>query len=122
VINAVAVLEGLFGKRNTEFVRTPKYGAATGSRREWRSKAGAFKVKSSALPLVELAFGAYTGLCAAFAWMTQTASGTAPFLAIFSAGYLYVGALTYHSRWLTSRAAAAEPVRESKPDAEALAA
>ena len=121
VINAAAVLEGLFGRRDTEFVRTPKYGTASGSK-EWKKLAGAFKVKLNVVPFIEIIFGVYMALCAALAIMTRSATGTIPFLIIFSIGYLYVGALTLHGRWLTGRAGKAQAVAEKKADAEVLAA
>ena len=121
VINATAVLEGLFGRRDTEFVRTPKYGSASGTK-AWKKRAGAFQVKLNVVPLIELIFGVYMAVCATLAILMRSATGTIPFLIIFSAGYLYVGALTLHNRWLSSRAAKAEVVEEKKADAEVLAA
>jgi hypothetical protein len=121
VINAAAVLEGLFGRRDTEFVRTPKYGTASGSK-EWKKRAGAFKVKLNVVPVIEIIFGVYLALCATLALAMHSAMGTVPFLIIFSIGYLYVGALTLHSRWLTGRAPQAEVVAEKKADAAVLAA
>jgi cellulose synthase/poly-beta-1,6-N-acetylglucosamine synthase-like glycosyltransferase len=121
VINAVAVLEGLFGRRDTEFVRTPKYGSASGSN-AWKKRAGAFKVKGSIVPVIEIIFGLYMALCATLAIGMQSATGTIPFLIIFSFGYLYVGVLTFHSRWITARAGSVVVVEEKKAEAEALAA
>ncbi len=121
VINAAAVLEGLFGRRDTEFVRTPKYGSSSGTQ-EWKKRAGAFKVKLSVVPVIEIIFGIYMAVCAALALITNTATGTIPFLIIFSVGYLYVGVQTLQCRWMTSRAARAVAVAEKKADSEALAA
>jgi cellulose synthase/poly-beta-1,6-N-acetylglucosamine synthase-like glycosyltransferase len=121
IINAVAVLEGLFGRRDTEFVRTPKYGNAAGSK-QWKQRAGAFKVKLSMLPFIELILGLYMGTCAAFGILYNTARGTVPFLIIFSSGYLYVGAMTLRSRWLASRSAKGAELVEQQKDAEAIAA
>jgi cellulose synthase/poly-beta-1,6-N-acetylglucosamine synthase-like glycosyltransferase len=121
VINCVAVLEGLFGRRDTEFVRTPKYGNAAGSK-AWKKRAPSFKVKTGILPTIEITLGLYMALCTALAFWTASATGTIPFLIIFSFGYFYVGVLTLHSRWLTSRALKAEALPESKPQAEVLAA
>jgi cellulose synthase/poly-beta-1,6-N-acetylglucosamine synthase-like glycosyltransferase len=122
VINAVAVLEGLFGRRDTEFVRTPKYGSASGNK-EWKKRAGSFKMKLNVVPLVEIIFGLYMAACAVLAIVTSAAPGTLPFLIIFAFGYLYVGVLTLHNRWLSSRAAkAAELLPEAKQEAEVLAA
>jgi cellulose synthase/poly-beta-1,6-N-acetylglucosamine synthase-like glycosyltransferase len=121
IINAVAVLEGLFGRRDTEFVRTPKYGNAAGSA-QWKNRAGAFKVKLSMLPFVELILGVYMGACATMSLMLNTARGTVPFLIIFSFGYFYVGAMTLRSRWLANRAAKAAELVEHEKSAEAIAA
>jgi cellulose synthase/poly-beta-1,6-N-acetylglucosamine synthase-like glycosyltransferase len=121
VINGVAVLEGLFGRRDTEFVRTPKYGSASGSK-EWKKRAGAFKVKRSIVPVVEITFGVYMAACAALAILTHTAMGTLPFLVIFSFGYLYVGVLTVHNRWLAARAGKEAAAVQEKTAAVAAAA
>jgi cellulose synthase/poly-beta-1,6-N-acetylglucosamine synthase-like glycosyltransferase len=121
VINAVAVIEGLFGSRDTEFVRTPKYGSAAGSK-AWKKRAGTFKVKRSIVPVIELIFGIYMAACATLALVTHSATGTVPFLIIFSAGYLYVGLFTLQARWITARNAKVVQVEEQKTAAEALAA
>lgn len=120
IINGLAVLEGLFGRRDTEFVRTPKYGTAAGGT-EWKKRAGNFKTKLNLLPFVEIALGLYMAACTTIAVWTRSATGTIPFLVIFAFGYLYVGVLTLHSRWLSgrARAAAAKPAAQN---AEALAA
>jgi len=120
VINAFAVMEGLFGRRDTEFVRTPKYGSAAGSQ-AWKKRAGAFKSKLTIVPLIEIIFGSYLAGCTAMALYTHSASGTVPFLVIFSAGYFYVGLLTLRSRWLTGRAVKEIP-EVTAQSAEALAA
>ncbi|HVX87101.1 MAG TPA: cellulose synthase family protein [Phycisphaerae bacterium] len=122
VINGVAVLEGLFGRRDTEFVRTPKYGTAgTRGGSDWKKKAGSFKSKLSLLPFIEVVCGVYLVACIAVAVMTKAAAGTVPFLCIFAFGYLYVGLLTFHSRWLANRARA-EARKAEEPAAEMLAA
>jgi hypothetical protein len=119
VINGLAVLEGLFGRKNTEFVRTPKYG--TGGGQEWKKKAGTFRNKLSLLPFVEITFGLYLAGCTALAVWNRSAIGTIPFMVIFSFGYLYVGFLTLHSRWLSNRASAAA-VSIAEEEAKVLAA
>jgi cellulose synthase/poly-beta-1,6-N-acetylglucosamine synthase-like glycosyltransferase len=122
VINAMAVLEGLFGKRDTEFVRTPKYGNAAGSS-AWKKRAPSFKkMKLGLLPVIEIIFGLYMAVCAALAIRFDSAPGTVPFLIIFSFGYLYTGILTLHNRWVSSRALRAEVIPEAKADAQVLAA
>src|SRR5262249_13077499 len=108
---------GLFGRKNTEFVRTPKYGANG----DWKKKAGSFKNKQSILPYIEIILGLYMAACTAMAVWTKSATGTIPFLMIFSFGYLYVGVLTLHRRWLSNRAKA-ELVAAPEVPAEAIAA
>lgn len=120
VMNGMAVLEGLFGRRDTEFVRTPKYG--TSGKAEWKKKAGTFsKKKTSVLPFIEILFGLYLAVCTSVAIITQIAWGTIPFLIMFSFGYFYVGFLTLHNRWLANRASREVPAAVA-PAAEALAA
>jgi cellulose synthase/poly-beta-1,6-N-acetylglucosamine synthase-like glycosyltransferase len=119
VINGVAVLEGLFGRRDTEFVRTPKYG--TSGTKDWKKKAGAFKKKLSLLPFIEILLGLYLAACTTFAVLFKAAWGTIPFLVIFAFGYLYVGTLTLHSRWLSNKAQK-QIEKPAEPNPEALAA
>lgn len=103
VMNAVAVLQGLFGRRDTEFVRTPKYGVSAASM-EWKKRAGAFrKNKRDWLPYLELALGLYMTGTLTVALYSGRAIGTWPFLAIFAFGYLYFAFLTLHVRWLAAR-------------------
>ncbi|MCL2639226.1 MAG: glycosyltransferase [Phycisphaerales bacterium] len=119
VMNALAVLEGLFGRQDTEFVRTPKYGSE-GRGTGWKKKAGTYnKKKLSLLPFVEIGFGLYLAVCAVAAiWMWQ-AWGTVPFLLIFSFGYLYVGGLTVHGRWVAERSRAETEAVVERADAMA---
>jgi cellulose synthase/poly-beta-1,6-N-acetylglucosamine synthase-like glycosyltransferase len=108
VMNALAVLEGLFGRKNTEFVRTPKYGsgfgAGTAASGDWRRRAGTFKRKINLVPFLELTFGLYMLGCLVMSLWTRTALGAAPFLFIFTVGYLYVGVLTLYGQFISSRA------------------
>jgi cellulose synthase/poly-beta-1,6-N-acetylglucosamine synthase-like glycosyltransferase len=120
VINGMAVLEGLFGRKNSEFVRTPKYGSAMGTG-EWKKRAGTFKPKLTVLPIIEILLGIYMAICTVLAVLTKSATGTIPFLVIFSFGYLYVGFLTIHSRWISAKAQA-QVKRQMVAEAEALAA
>src|SRR5262249_12298599 len=107
---------------DTEFVRTPKYGSASGSS-AWKKRAPTFKkLKLGLVPWIEIIFGVYMAVCCGLALYLHSASGTVPFLIIFSFGYLYTGVLTLHNRWVSSRALKVEVVPEAKANAEALAA
>lgn len=135
LINSLAVMEGLFGGKDSEFVRTPKYGTAggSGSAKEWRRRAGAFRKKLDYLPFVEIACGLYMCLCIAASvataqgwahipYIKDPAIGTLPFLVIFAFGYLYVGIATLHNRWIASRAKTPAPVLAPVAATEPVAA
>ncbi len=88
-----AVLEGAFGRRS-EFVRTPKHGI-TAPGQAWLDKK--YRGLRSLMPLAELALAAY--LLAAFASVVWAGRWTAtPILAVFAAGFLYVGTLSLARR------------------------
>jgi cellulose synthase/poly-beta-1,6-N-acetylglucosamine synthase-like glycosyltransferase len=117
ITNGLAVLEGLFaGKKESEFVRTPKYGAAANNS-EWKSRAMAFKKKKADFsPWIELVLGIYIAITLCVAVYYHSASGTWPFLAIFSFGFLYFAFLTFQVRRLTNRAKFGDvPALEANP-------
>ncbi len=89
VNNARAVLEGLLGKES-EFVRTPKYGIENGAD-EWVSK----KYRQWVLlqPLVELGLGLYFTATVFYA-LANGIYGTVPFLVMFQFGFLYTGLMS----------------------------
>jgi hypothetical protein len=116
--NAKAVFEGLWSAlrkkgRDSEFVRTPKYGVTGKDRQQYAAKqagtaAGAaapavgtviaapkapsfLTLKRLALPIIEIAFGCYMVCCMLIAIWWQFAMTTIPFLLIFAGGYFYVG-------------------------------
>jgi cellulose synthase/poly-beta-1,6-N-acetylglucosamine synthase-like glycosyltransferase len=103
VMNGLAVLEGLFGRRDTEFVRTPKYGSGKTAKGEWKKRAGAFRKRSTWLPFIELSLGGYMFACIFIAIYKEWALGTIPFLFIFGFGYTYVGLLSLQSVWASWR-------------------
>jgi hypothetical protein len=81
-----AVLEALFG-RETEFVRTPKHGIR-GRLEAWSSKK--YRAAKSITPFLELGMAGYF----AVAMMVALDHGhymSMPFLALFLAGFGYVG-------------------------------
>lgn len=85
VNNARAVLEALFNHRS-DFIRTPKYGAAPrdqGSYRTWRGF----------VPVVELALAVYFSHHLGKAILLDQWS-VVPFLAIIAMGFTYVGLLS----------------------------
>ena len=89
VNNARAVIEGLVGKPS-EFVRTPKLGVLV-SGDEWRQKR--YRGHANWVPYFELALAFYFAAMAVYA-ITHGQWGTAPFVLIFLAGYLYVALLS----------------------------
>ncbi len=116
VINAMAVLEGLFGGRDGEFVRTPKYGSNGKGHADWKRRAGTFRKKVNLLPFIEIAMGLYLFGCIFISVTMGWALGTLPFLFIFMVGYLYVGILTLHSLVLSMG------IRKTAPVVAAIAA
>ena len=89
--NSVAVLEALFNKES-EFVRTPKFGIEKRND-TWASKKYKGN-KNLLIPVIELALGFYF----TFAVITCAIEGiwlTLPFLILFQYGYLYISFLSF---------------------------
>jgi cellulose synthase/poly-beta-1,6-N-acetylglucosamine synthase-like glycosyltransferase len=123
--NAKAVLEAIWGaivgNKNSEFVRTPKYGgvgAAAAQRPVVATHANPqavvapprpiFTLNRLMLPIIEIAFGCYMASCTWISlwyqcglWPGQDQSGFAsvPFLLIFAGGYFYVGFASLWALW-----------------------
>jgi cellulose synthase/poly-beta-1,6-N-acetylglucosamine synthase-like glycosyltransferase len=89
VNNALAVLEGLFGKVS-EFNRTPKY-RIEGTGDDWKQKR--YRGNLSFVPFVELLLGLYFTAMAVYA-AAYGIWGTLPFILIFQAGFLYAALLS----------------------------
>jgi cellulose synthase/poly-beta-1,6-N-acetylglucosamine synthase-like glycosyltransferase len=89
VNNALAVLEGLFG-RVSEFNRTPKY-RIEGTGDDWKQKR--YRGHLSFVPFVELLLGFYFTAMAVYA-AAYGIWGTLPFIVIFQAGFLYAALLS----------------------------
>jgi len=89
VNNALAVLEGLLG-RKSEFKRTPKY-RIEGAGDDWKQKR--YRGSLSFVPFVELLLGLYFTGMAVYA-AAYAIYGTLPFILIFQAGFLYAAGLS----------------------------
>jgi cellulose synthase/poly-beta-1,6-N-acetylglucosamine synthase-like glycosyltransferase len=89
VNNALAVIEGLFG-RKSEFIRTPKYHVESAGD-EWKQKR--YRGGVSFVPFVELVLGLYFTAMAVYA-AAYGIYGTLPFILIFQAGFLYAAGLS----------------------------
>jgi cellulose synthase/poly-beta-1,6-N-acetylglucosamine synthase-like glycosyltransferase len=98
--NAIAVMEGLFGKPS-EFTRTPKY-RIEGAGDDWKTKI--YKGKTSWAPYLELALACYFTFVNLYA-LTYGLMGTLPFIAIFQWGFLYTSGLSLAQSldWLVPR-------------------
>ncbi len=98
--NAIAVLEGLFGKAS-EFTRTPKY-RIEGAGDDWKTKI--YKGKSSWVPYAELALACYFTFVNLYA-LTYGLVGTLPFIALFQWGFLYTSGMSLAQSldWLVPR-------------------
>ncbi len=84
--NAVAVLEGIAGRR-TPFERTPKYGVSK-SGEAWRGKR--YRTRTAAVTLLEVMLGLALLLATGYA-VALGMIASAPFLLLFAFGYLQVG-------------------------------
>ena len=90
VNNTKAVLEALRGKE-TEFVRTPKYGIERG-RDEWQSKK--YIMSLPVQPFIEVVLGLYFTAAVIYA-LSHEIYGTLPFLVLFQVGFLYTGLMSF---------------------------
>jgi cellulose synthase/poly-beta-1,6-N-acetylglucosamine synthase-like glycosyltransferase len=88
--NARAVVEGLFGEKNSEFVRTPKHGVVRNDE-SWTKKK--YRAGKNFYSVLEIAFGVYFIAAIGLAIFIQ-AWLSIPFLMLFMAGFLYVGGLS----------------------------
>jgi cellulose synthase/poly-beta-1,6-N-acetylglucosamine synthase-like glycosyltransferase len=98
--NAIAVIEGLFGK-TSEFTRTPKY-RIEGAGDDWKTKI--YKGKSNWIPYAELGLACYFTFVNLYA-LTYGLVGTLPFIALFQWGFLYTSGMSLAQSldWLVPR-------------------
>ena len=91
ISNSRAVFEALVG-HDSPFVRTPKYNA-NGRDTDWQQGAKLVRLPAKrAVILIELAMAAYLSGCTVVAIvLAKNALVSVPFLALFAAGYWYVG-------------------------------
>ena len=82
ITNTKAIIEALTGKQS-EFVRTPKYGEAMVITDKPRKK-------NSIIPYLELGMGVYMSVCAILSLMSIRGMMTTPFLVMFAFGFYYV--------------------------------
>jgi cellulose synthase/poly-beta-1,6-N-acetylglucosamine synthase-like glycosyltransferase len=79
-----------FGDRSLEFVRTPKFGIASGGD-AWRGKA--YRLRGAWEGIAELGLGAYA-LCGLWLFVHSTHYLIVPFLSLYTLGFAWVGGLT----------------------------
>ena len=95
VNNAVAVFDGIFGKKN-EFLRTPKYGIVN-STDDWRDKA--YNLPFTKTTLLEIFFGVY-GIMSILISIFSKNPIFAPMIAIPTIGFFYIAYQSLsHSRF-----------------------
>jgi hypothetical protein len=90
VNNTKAVFEALFRKQS-EFVRTPKYAVEGVVDNEWSQKK--YRTSMSIQPMIEVALGIYFTATLFYA-LINGIYGTVPFLMLFQVGFLYTGMLS----------------------------
>ena len=121
ISNTKAILEALFG-RQSEFVRTPKYGGSKAEVSEAARTAPLPSAEASAdvparrkrrkgawLPYVEFGFGIYVSICAVASVINFRAAMSTPFLVIFAFGFFYVSVLSFQTQRAEKPAAALAP-------------
>jgi len=96
VSNSKAILEALLGKQS-EFVRTPKYGERKRVSRFALVPSGDKRRKRNLLPYVEFCFGIYMVLCVACSVVNLRAAMSTPFLVIFAFGFFYVSVMSFQT-------------------------
>lgn len=107
VNNTKAVLEGLF-KRQTEFIRTPKY-SVVDQKDKWLDKRYAMmKVDYTVVIEILLALYCFFGVCASIYYLELAA---VPFQLLFSLGFGLVAWLSIRHAWLARKIGAAGPAR-----------
>ncbi|HEY3242645.1 MAG TPA: cellulose synthase family protein [Phycisphaerae bacterium] len=120
--NGLAVLDGLFGGAS-EFVRTPKFGVATSSDQEWKKRTVyRRKLRSSILPFLELGMGVFMFGCLLLCVQAGDIGIGAPFMAMFTIGYWYVGGSTLMLRYAAHKAesAASTAIQTPPPQSATL--
>ena len=98
--NALAVIEGLFGKPS-EFTRTPKY-RIEGAGDSWKQKV--YRGKASWVPYAELGLACYFTFTSLYA-VAYGLVGTLPFISVFLWGFFYTSGMSLAQRfeWLIPR-------------------
>jgi cellulose synthase/poly-beta-1,6-N-acetylglucosamine synthase-like glycosyltransferase len=116
--NARAVIEAFwssFKKKESVFVRTPKYGVTGVDRKKWRRER-VFTLKRMYLPVLEIAMGAYMMMCIWISVWWHVGRSSIPFLLIFAGGYFYVGFSSIYALYQMNREA--EPLVVEIAEAE----
>ncbi len=105
--NAKAVFEGLWSalrRKESEFVRTPKYGVTGIDRQRYKvTPISMLTLKRLTLPIIEIAFGCYILSCILIAIWYGFGLASIPFLLIFAGGYFYVGFASIHALYNMQR-------------------
>jgi hypothetical protein len=115
--NAKAVFEAIWSaiqRKPSEFVRTPKYGVTGNDKKSWQPTR-VFTLKRLMLPMIEIGFGVYMFVCLMICVFSWRGLGSAPFLAIFCAGYFYVGFSSIYALHRMSRETGEETEEATEP-------
>lgn len=113
--NARAAFEGFFGKQS-EFVRTPKFGVRDARDAAWRAKNGWQGIDRKTMQaLLELGMAVYMAFCI---WYTVTMRLWVGlfFMSLFAAGYFYVAILSLAAQFQTSGSTVAPVVPQVSGD------
>jgi len=118
--NARAAFEGFFGKQS-EFVRTPKFGVAHAADNRWQKKTFRQRLDPKRIQTwLEVLMSLYLVGCVAYTVYLKVWIGLF-FMCLFTVGYSYVALLTLYGNYQAARAAAAAEELPSPAAAEPLA-
>jgi cellulose synthase/poly-beta-1,6-N-acetylglucosamine synthase-like glycosyltransferase len=115
--NARAVFGAIWSavrRKESEFVRTPKYGVTGVDRKKWRRER-LFTLKRTYLPILEIAMGGYMMMCIWITIQWNIGRSSIPFLLIFAGGYFYVGFSSLHALYQMNREAEQIAAAEIEP-------
>lgn len=106
VSNTKAIIEAIIGKQS-EFVRTPKYGDSEDVVACLTTAKS--KPKRKIIPYIEFAMGIYMSTCVIVSLISFRAAFSTPFLVMFAFGFFYVSVLSFQSQRAVKKVETTKP-------------
>lgn len=121
ISNTLAAIEGFFGSKGGEFIRTPKFGFDSAHDDKWRQKLKTFqRSKRTCIPFIEMAFGFYMVGCIAMCATYGRAPLSMPFLVLFATGFFYVSITSLMAQYQRSPRTKEQPSFEPLPASQGV--